>query len=119
MCIICDCFIIGNDPIRHLRGNDIKHHNHRIGVESYQKWYKTTLDEGLVEKYHVPGLTGLLLSPRSRKTDKRYVPCAAYCDEMQQNHIKRNTPPKFAIANGFVIGSFQEVFSYTDKTALK
>ena len=34
---------------------------------------------------------------------------------MQQVDIKLKGPPKFAITNGFVIGSFPEVFSYTDK----
>ena len=115
VCVICDCFILGTDFLRHLRGNDIKIHKHRIGVESYEKYYKTNLDKELVKQYHVPNLPGLLLSPRSRKTDKGYGTCLACCEGMQGNHISKKNPPKFAIANGFVIGSFPEVFSYIDK----
>ena len=115
MCIICDCFILGNDPRRYLRGNDIKKHKHRIGVESYEKYYKTKLDKELVEQYHVPNLPGLLLSPRSQNNDKGYDTCLACSEGMQQNHIPKNNPPKFAIANGFVIGSFPEVFLYIGK----
>jgi hypothetical protein len=43
VCIICDCFIIGNDSIRYLRGKVIKKHLHRIDVASYQEYYKTVL----------------------------------------------------------------------------
>ena len=115
VCVICDCFILGTDSIRYLRGNDIKQHKHRIGVESYEKYYKTKLDKELVKQYHVPNMPGLLLSPRSRKIDKGYETCLACCEGMQRNHIIKETPPKFAIANGFVIGSFPEIFSYIDK----
>jgi hypothetical protein len=34
---------------------------------------------------------------------------------MQQVHIKQKGPFEFAIANDFVIGSFPEVFLYTNK----
>jgi len=115
VCVICDCFILGNDSIRHLRGNDIKKHKHRIGVESYEKYYETKLDKELVEQYHVPNLPGLLLSPRSRKTDKGYETCLTCCEGMQRNNIPKKNPPKYAIANGFVIGSFPKFFSYIDK----
>ena len=115
MCIICDFFILGNDSIRHLRGTDIKKHKHRNGVESYEKYYKTKFDKELLEQYHVLNLLGLLLSPRSWKTDKGYDTCLACSEGMQRNHIPKNNSPKFAIANGFVIKIFLEVLLYIDK----
>ena len=73
VCIVCNCFIIRTESIRYLRANAIKKHKHRIRVESYETYYKTKLHKELIEQYHVPNLPGLLLSPRSKKTQKGYV----------------------------------------------
>ena len=72
-----------------------------------------------MKQYQVPGLPGLLLSPRLHKTNKEYVACSLCCDTMQQIHIKQKGPPKFAIANGVVVGSCLKVFLYTDKHGIK
>jgi hypothetical protein len=115
VCIICDCFILGNDSICYLHGKDIKNHKHRIGVVSYQKHYNTVLKSELVKQYQFSSLPGLLLSPRSRQTDKGYVKCSSCSETMQQVNIKLKGPPRFAIANGFVVEYFPEVFLYTDE----
>jgi hypothetical protein len=55
-------------------------------------------------------LKHLLLSPRLRNTSKGYTTCSCCFSGMQPNMTNKKLPPKFAIANGFVIGSFpQEV----------
>ena len=116
VCIICDCFILGTDSIKHLKENDIKQHIHRIGVASYEKYYKTKLHEDLVKQYHVPRLPGLLLSPRSRKTDRGYETCSTCYAGMQRWCITRHRPPRYSIANGFVIGSIPpEAIHFTDE----
>ena len=105
VCIICDCFILGTDSIKHLKEKDIKQHKHRIGVASYEKYYKTKLHRDLVKQYRVPRMPGLLLSPRSRKTDRGYETCSTCYTGMQRWCIRRDRPPRDSIANGFVIGS--------------
>ena len=49
VCIICDCFIRGNDAICYLHEKDMVKYKHRIGVASYQKHYNTTLKIELVK----------------------------------------------------------------------
>jgi hypothetical protein len=48
-------------------------------------------------------LKDLLLSPRSRKNQKGHSTCACCFSGMQPNMTRKRSPPKFAIANGFVI----------------
>ena len=115
VCIICECFIFGTDSIKYLKPKDIKKHTHRIGVKSYERYYKTKLHPDLVDQYHVPGLPGLLLSPLSRKTDKGYITCSACYTGMQSSCIKKNSPPKLSIANGFTVGSIPSVISFKNK----
>ena len=119
VCIICDCFILGTETIKYLKPNDIKKHKHRIGVASYETYYKATLHQDLVKHYRVPNMPGLLLSPRSRKTDRGYETCSTCYTGMQPSCITRNCPPKYAIANGFVIGSFPEVITFKDKDGVE
>ena len=66
VCIICDSIIHGTTPLRYLKKDQIRKHKHRMSVESYEKYYKTSLPESLKEDYHVPGFPRLLLSPRLR-----------------------------------------------------
>ena len=105
VCIICDCFILGTDSIKYLKPCDIRKHKSRIGVESYQSYYKTTLHEDLVKHYEVTGLEGMLLSPSSKMTTNGYVTCSHCFCGMSPNNCNKVAPPKYSIANGFVIGS--------------
>lgn len=115
VCIICDCFIIGTDSIKYLKANDIRKHKSRIGVDSYNAYYKTTLHPDLVKHYKVPGLDGLLLSPSSKKTDNGYVTCSLCFSGMNPSYCNKVAPPKYSIANGFVIGSIPKTISFKDK----
>jgi hypothetical protein len=58
-------------------------------------------------------LKDLLLSPRSRKNQNGYSTWACYLSGMQPNMTSKRFPPKFAIANGFVIGSMPKVLQLT------
>jgi hypothetical protein len=58
-------------------------------------------------------LKELLLSPRSRKNQNEYYACSCCFSGLQQKMIRNKFPPKFAIANGFVIGSIPQVLQWT------
>jgi hypothetical protein len=64
---------------------------------------------------NVDGLKDMLLSLQSMKYNNGYATCACCYKGMCQNLAKKRTPPKFAIANGFVIGSFPREIKFTNK----
>jgi YHS domain-containing protein len=106
VCIICDCFVIGTDRIRKLKEHEIKEHGHRLSCESYEKYHNIEMDNELRKQYNVSGFPGLLLSPRSQKDDNGYIACSSCYNSMRPKDKKKKHPPKFSIANGFVIGTF-------------
>jgi hypothetical protein len=65
------------------------------------------------------GLNDLLLSPQSKKYWDGYATCTCCYKGMSQNLTKKKAPPKFAIANGFLIGSFPQQISLWIKSAIK
>jgi hypothetical protein len=106
VCIICDCFIIRTETIHKLTKEDIGTHSERLGVKSYEEYYQTTLKAKVKKQYQVQGLQDMLLSPRLRKYPDDYATCSVCYTGMQPQMASKKTPSKFAIANGFVIGSF-------------
>ena len=78
VCVVCDEVIKGVEPFHWideevLRGDDIKD---RLGVERYEEHYRLDLKDELIRQYSLPGLEGMLLSPRSkRSTDKKRTCC--------------------------------------------
>ena len=58
-------------------------------------------------------LKDLLLSPRARKNHRGYSTCSCCFSGMQPCMTTRRFPPKFAIANGFVIGSMPKLLQLT------
>jgi hypothetical protein len=84
-------------------------------VESYEKYYETVLVPEVRNQYMINDgkLKDLLLSPRSRKTQRGYSTCYCCFSGMQPNMTRKRFPPKFAIANGFVIGSLPKVLQLT------
>jgi hypothetical protein len=115
VCIICDCFIIGTETIHKLTKEDIGTHSERLGVKSYEEYYQTTLKAEVKKQYQVQDLQDMLLSPRSRKYPNGYATCSACYTRMQPQMASSKTPPKFAIANGFVIGSFPQEIKFFNK----
>jgi len=115
VCVICDRFIIGTETIHKLTKKEIGAHSGRLGVKSYEEFYQTTLKDEVTRQYRVPGLQHMLLSPRSRKYPDGYATCSVCYNAMQPQMASKKNPPKYAIANGFVIGSFPQVIKFTNK----
>jgi hypothetical protein len=115
VCIICDCFIIGTETIHKLTKKDIGAHSERLGVKSYEEYYQTTLKAEVKKQYQVQALQDMLLSPRSRKYPDGYATCSVCYIGMQPQMASKKSPPKFAIANGFVIGSFPQEIKFFNK----
>ena len=69
----------------------------------------------MTKQYEVNGLKGMLLSPRSRRYCNGYATCTVCNSGMQASMASKKTPPKFAIANGFVIGSFPQEIQFFNK----
>jgi hypothetical protein len=93
-----------------LTKDQISPHSKRLSVESYETFYETTLHPEVKRQYqvNVKCLKDLLLSPRSRKYNDGYTTCSCCYSKMQLKMAKREYPPKFAIENRFVIGSFPQ-----------
>ncbi len=115
VCIICDRFIIGTETIHKLTKEDIGAHSERLGVKSYEEYYQTTLKAKVKKEYQVQGLQDMLLSPRSRKYVDGYTICSVCYTGMQPQMASKRTPPKFAIANGSIIGSFPQEIKFINK----
>jgi hypothetical protein len=115
VCIICDCFIIRIETIHKLTKEDIRIHSKRLGVKSYEEYHQTTLKAEVKKQYQVQGLQDMLLSPQSRKYPDCYATCSACYTGMQPQMASKITPPNFAIANGFVIGSFPQEIKFYNK----
>ncbi len=69
----------------------------------------------MTKQYEVDGLKGMLLSPRSRRYSNGYETCSVCNSGMQTSMATKKTPPKSAIANGFVIGSFPREIQFFNK----
>ncbi len=69
----------------------------------------------MTKQYEVDGLKGMLLSPQSRRYSNGYAACSVCNSGMQTSMATKNTPPKFAMANGFVIGSFPREIQFFNK----
>jgi len=121
VCVICDCFVIGTEKICKLKPEQISSHGHRLSVKSYEEWYETKIKPELIKQYHInaEGLQDLLLSPRSMKKRDGYATCEKCFNGMRPHLTSTKAPPKFAIANGYVIGSFPRVIEFTNKEGKK
>ena len=118
VCVVCDRFIIGMEKFHWLGKDVILEHQDRLSVRSYEAFHGVQLPEELKEQYAVQGLEGLLLSPRARKQLDEFM-CCSQCHRAMQKSRRGKAPPKFAIANGFAIGSIPpEVIAEEDMSDL-
>jgi hypothetical protein len=106
VCIICDWFIIGAETIHKLTYDQISQHI----CSNIQIIPWASLKPKVRKQYqvNVDGLKDMLLSPQSRKYNDGYATCACCYKGICPNLANKRTPPKFATANGFVIGSFPQ-----------
>ena len=64
VCVVCDCYIIGTEPVRRLNKKRLSLHNERLGVENYKKFYKVNdIPKDLSNYYKVKEYPDMLLSP--------------------------------------------------------
>ncbi len=115
ICVICDRFIIGTEKNHHLSKDDIGAHSQRLSVKSYESYYQTELVPEVRKQYMINDgkLKDLLVSPRAKKNHNGYSTCSCCFSGMQLYTTKKKKPPKFAIANGFVIGSMPKILQLT------
>lgn len=106
VCVVCDCFI--DHKHVSLTRDQILKNAHRLSVDMLNKWNQNNgnhvdLPAVLVQQYQIVDIPGLLLSPRARREGDTFDACVTCSNSLKQNS-KLTTPPKYAIANGFVIG---------------
>ena len=102
VCIICDEYICGTDLPVWLSKEKILKNKIRLS--------NPDLPTALSQCYQVEDeeLHGILLSPRARyRITGEYVCCKSCSDSLKDNRIE-NVPPKFAIANGWAIGTLPD-----------
>ena len=106
VCVICDTLIKGTEPICHLTTNDLVAQSSVLSVKYYNKSTNMQISPNLRSQYKLrdDSLRHLLLSPRSTRTENGYM-CCKSCFHHLKACSPRDKPPKFAISNGFAIGS--------------
>ena len=111
ICVVCDELIIGLEPVKYLTKEQILINKDRISVESFESHYVVQLNEELKSQYQVrdEDLHGILLSPRGVREHPQGVYSYICCNSCYNSMVtgcreEKQNPPKFAIANGFVIG---------------
>jgi hypothetical protein len=96
-----------SSKVSSMSAAEIKQHNCRLGVQTYEECQGVSLQNDLVAQYTVSGFPGMLLSPRSQKIEAGRYPVYSHCkDGMKPSEACSKKPPKFAIASGFAIGTF-------------
>ena len=117
VCIVCDCFLTATEPLRTMSRGQLKAHKHRLGVREYEQYHQVRLTPVLISQYHVPTLPSMLLSRRSRKSGRGWIVCGHCRSALRPDNRSSVKPPKFAIANGFVIGEFPEEIERVNPTS--
>lgn len=124
VCIICDRLIIGLEEVLWLSKDEILLNSSRLSIENYELYYRIQLPDILKKQYEVTfkdendnlddELVGILLSPRARRTRDKQFSCCKSCHYSITSGCKSEIfdPPKYAIANGFAIGSIPRVLKY-------
>ena len=121
VCIVCDCFIPSCEKQLKMTHRQLKKHSKTLGVAEYERHHKVKLKDELKKQYHVHGFPNMLLSRRSKKIKNGWLTCASCHKSLSKKNTKSkrtgtdkdkvSNPPKYAIANGFVIGEFPDVIT--------
>ena len=115
VCLICDRIIKGVEKVHPISKDRVLENKHRLSVECFETHFGIELNPILVRQYEVDGLEGLLLSPRSHCTGDIFEACSTCFSSLKPAKARKcKTPPKWAIANGFVIGSIPPQLTYTN-----
>ena len=106
VCVVCDTFIKGTEPICYLTSDQLVRKSSVLSVNYYNKTTNKQITPNLREQYKLSDdcLKNLLLSPRSIRTGSGYM-CCKPCYKHLRASKQCDKPPKFAISDGFAIGS--------------
>ncbi len=119
VCVICDCLIIGLEPVKYVDKETLLQHSEKLCVSQYEEYYDgIPLNSELVRQYQVDDfdLKHLLLSPRARIRDEGYECCeSCFCSLKSTKKNDSAKPPKFSIANGFAIGHIPDTLYFCDR----
>ena len=77
VCVVCDCFIIGTEPIHWLTTEQLKMKESYLSVDFLES-YTTKLSPNLRNQYKIIDnihLSNLLLSPRAHVRNNSYMSC--------------------------------------------
>ena len=78
VCLVCDWLIIVTETIHLFSKEWLLMHQHRLNSKSYQDFNNgETLNPILVQQYSVDDIPGVLLSPRSYKSDNDHFECCS------------------------------------------
>lgn len=110
VCIVCNCFLQATEPLKTMNRDQLRAHQQRLGVHEYARYHNVTLTEDLEKRYHVHGFPNMLLLPQSQLIgsgkQKGWITCS-HCRLALRPHLRyKPNPPKYSIANGFVIDEF-------------
>ena len=119
VCVICDCLIIGSEPVKYVNKETLLQHSEKLCVSQYEEYYDgIPLNSELVRQYQVDDfdLKHLLLSPKAILHDKGYECCeSCFCSLKSSKKDDSAKPPKFSIANGFAIGHIPDTLYFCDR----
>ena len=105
VCIICDRFIIGTEPLKWMTRPDIRAHKNRLSVKAYKAHYNTKLPQCLVDQYKVCYLPCMLLSPRVTLLGTLFATCLTCYEGMKQQ--RTNKPPQgYPLPTDLSLGRF-------------
>ena len=107
MCVICDCFIVGTEPIYCLTTEQLNAKESVLSTDFLEATSTKTLPVDLRNEYKIKEnekLSNLLLSPRAHIRNGSYMSCQTCYTHIAYNDSEK--PPKFAISNGWCIGQF-------------
>lgn len=122
ICVVCDRFITGVMDIFWIKKSDLKRNSTKLSVTSCETKCKIKIPSMLRNQYRCidedDTLNDLLLSRRAKKSEKGYMICQSCKNSLIDNKNVKG-PPRFAIANGFVIGHIPpNVMTESDITEL-
>ena len=105
VCVVCDCFILGTEKLKRLNKLQLRAHEKRLSVDQYMSFHNLKgIPSSLRDHYKVSGFPKMLLSPRSNFKKGKGYSCCESCFTAMKPSLKEKKPPKFSIANGFLIG---------------
>lgn len=115
VCVICERLIKIGDDSESLSKDTLLQCKEKLSFERYENRYGRRLHQLVRQQYQVSDkdLKDMILSPYARCGNDGYETCVSCHRSLTRSTVK--SPPKFSIANGFIIGTIPEVLRYKKK----